>query len=81
MNQKLTGRIAFGKVIKGGQVTVSSRQKLSGEGDHSHAEGENGEQPVILVNKKGDVVESIEVICTCGRTILAYLDYGEETKG
>ena len=81
MNQRLTGRIAFGKVIKDGQVTVSSRRKLSDEEGHSHSEGSGGVQPVILVNKKGDVVESIEVICTCGRTIVAYLDYGEEAQG
>lgn len=78
MKQGVTGRIAFGKVIKGEQATIGPARKLSGIEDHSPADRDDGEQPVILVNKNGDVVESIEVVCTCGRTIRAYLDYDKE---
>lgn len=78
MGAAARAQIAFGKVIKGDRVAVGSRVKLSQVGCHSPEDEAGGEQPVVLVHKNGDVVESIEVICTCGKTIKTYLDYGEE---
>lgn len=78
MGATARAQIAFGKVIKGDKVAVGSRLKLSHVECHPQKDEAGGEQPVVLVHKNGDVVESIEVICTCGKVIKTYLDYGEE---
>jgi hypothetical protein len=60
-----------GNVIKRDRVVQSGIQQVS------VADGAPG-QPTVYVHRHGDDVDSVEFVCSCGRTATVKFDYGGE---
>lgn len=64
-------QVLRGNVIKRDRVIHSGIQQVS------VADGAPG-QPTVYVHRHGDDVESVEFVCSCGRTATVKFDYGGE---
>lgn len=60
-----------GNVIKAHRVVTSGIQQIN------VADGAPG-QPTVFVHRNGEDVESVEFVCSCGRTATVKFDYGDE---
>jgi len=68
---KQTGARAEGNIFK--NIQVSSVQ-FNSFPDQPH----NDCEPVVHVHKAGDKLESIEFVCSCGKSKVITFDYDEE---
>lgn len=66
-----TSSLKMEKIIKKNHFTLDQRPVKLGEMTDYEECGE----PVINFKKKGDVLHTIEVICTCGRKIEIFCEY------
>ena len=64
-------RKAADTVIKGNQVVLASVREISDQVRY-------GDQPTIRLHENNGVIERIEIVCTCGREIEIYCDYGDK---
>jgi len=60
-----------GNVIKADRVVTSGIQQIN------VADGAPG-QPTVFVHRNGEDVESVEFVCSCGRTATVRFQYGGE---
>ena len=64
-------QVLRGNVIKRDRVIRSGIQQIS------VADGAPG-QPAVYVHRHGDDVESVEFVCSCGRSASVTFEYGDE---
>ncbi len=59
-------------LIPGRRVRVAGETRVPGPHDHG---GPAGEEPCVEVIRDGDVIQAIDVTCTCGKRIRIRCDY------
>ena len=63
---------ARGNVIKGEAIRLHGQRQIN-------VEDSGPDAPKIVVHKEGDRVDSVEVICPCGKSASLRFDYDQET--
>lgn len=67
-NVQVTKRTRTGSVLKADSVDVGTSRKIE-------VEANEPDQPGIIIHRNGEVIESVEVVCVCGRHSEIRLEY------
>jgi hypothetical protein len=67
-NVTVTKKGKSGSVLKAGTVEAGSARKIE-------VEATGADEPEIILHRDGDVIEKVEVVCTCGRHTEIRLEY------